>query len=191
MEPATSLAAAADRISPLAQKATYGSCATPFAPTTAVGSVVAAEGGTTTNCPSPDPTTYHRSKKLTNKIILDTYVRAEVGNTSSRRGQLPSFRGSARGRLSSARGDSLHAHRRLARPGDNRFRIRHRLATVGGSNSLRAPPRPLRLAHRICDPDDRHASTQRLDGPYSSLPTQQQQYSVRKETPLSHEPCET
>jgi hypothetical protein len=62
MEPATSLAAAADRILPLAQKAAHGSCAAPFVPTTTVGDVVAAEGGTTTNCPSPDPTTYHRSK---------------------------------------------------------------------------------------------------------------------------------
>jgi hypothetical protein len=99
MEPATSLAAAANRISPLAQKATHGSCAAPFVWTTAVGDVVAAEGGTTTNCPSSDPTTYHRSKKLTNKIILDTDVRAEVGNTSPRRRQLLSFRGSARGGL--------------------------------------------------------------------------------------------
>jgi hypothetical protein len=62
MEPAMSLAAAADTISPLAQKAAHGSYAAPFAPTTAVGDVVATEGGTTTNCPSPDPATYHRSK---------------------------------------------------------------------------------------------------------------------------------
>jgi hypothetical protein len=65
MEPATSLTAAADRISSLAQKVA------PFTPTTTVDAVVATAGGTTTNCPSPDPTTYHRSedlkKKLTNK----------------------------------------------------------------------------------------------------------------------------
>jgi hypothetical protein len=106
---------------------------------------------------APHSTLQHitSQKKLTNKIILDTDVRAKVGNTSPRRGQLPSFRGSARGRLSSARGGSLRARQRLAGPGDNRFRSRHRLATTGGSSSLRAPPRPLRLAHRICDPDDR------------------------------------
>jgi hypothetical protein len=88
MEPATSLAAAAVRISPLAQKAAHGSCAAPFAPTTAVDVVVATEGGTTTNCLSPNPATYHRSedleKKLTNKIILDTDVRAEVSDTPPR-----------------------------------------------------------------------------------------------------------
>jgi hypothetical protein len=38
-------------------------------------------------------------KKLTNKIILDTDVRAEVANTSPQRRQIPSFRGSARGGL--------------------------------------------------------------------------------------------
>jgi hypothetical protein len=62
MEPATSLVAAAGRISPLAQKAAHGFCTTPFARTTAVGDVIAAEGGTKTNFPSSDPTTYHRSK---------------------------------------------------------------------------------------------------------------------------------
>jgi hypothetical protein len=98
-----------------------------------------------------------RKKALTNKIILDTDVRAEVGNTSLRRRQLPSFRRSARGRLGSASGDSLHAHRRLAGSRDSRFRSRHRLATVVGSSSLHAPPRPLRLTHRIREPDDRPA----------------------------------
>jgi hypothetical protein len=58
-----SLAAAADRISPLAQKAAHGSCAAPFALTTADGEVVVAEGGTTVNCPSPDRAKYLRSKK--------------------------------------------------------------------------------------------------------------------------------
>jgi hypothetical protein len=84
MVPATSLAAAAVRISPLAQKAAHGSGAAPFARTTAAGEVVATKGGTTIPCPSPDPTTYHRSvdlKKLTNKIVIHAYVRAEVGNT--------------------------------------------------------------------------------------------------------------
>jgi hypothetical protein len=84
MEPATSFAAAADRISLLAQKAAHGSRAAPFAPITAVGDVVATRGGTTTNCPSPDPAPCHRLKieikKLTNKIILHTDVRAEVDN---------------------------------------------------------------------------------------------------------------
>jgi hypothetical protein len=39
-------------------------------------------------------------------------------------------------------------------PGGGRFRSRHQFATARGSN-LHAPPRPLRLAHRIRDPDDR------------------------------------
>jgi hypothetical protein len=34
-------------------------------------------------------------------------------------------------------------------------------------------------------------SALRLDGPSPSLSIQQQQYSVRKEKPSSHEPCET
>jgi hypothetical protein len=50
-----SLAAAADRISPLAQKVAHRSRAAHFAPTTAVGEVVATGGGTTTSCPSPEP----------------------------------------------------------------------------------------------------------------------------------------
>jgi hypothetical protein len=58
MEPAMSLMAAVDGISPLAQKAA------PFTPTTAVDAVVATAGGTTTNCPSPDPATDHRSEDL-------------------------------------------------------------------------------------------------------------------------------
>jgi hypothetical protein len=50
-----SLAAAADRISPLAQKVAHGSRTAPFAPATTVGEVVATGGGTTASCPSPDP----------------------------------------------------------------------------------------------------------------------------------------
>jgi hypothetical protein len=41
-------------------------------------------------------------------------------------------------------------------PRGGRFRSRHRFATARGS-SLRAPPRLLRLTHRIRDPDDRPA----------------------------------
>eukprot|EP00267_Zea_mays_P054485 XP_020407725.1 vegetative cell wall protein gp1-like [Zea mays] len=54
MVPASSLTAAADKISPLAQKAS------PFTPATAVDVVVATADGTTTICPSPDPATHHR-----------------------------------------------------------------------------------------------------------------------------------
>jgi hypothetical protein len=50
--------AVADGISPLAQNVA------PFTPTTVVDAVVAAAGGTTTNSPSPDPATYHRSEDL-------------------------------------------------------------------------------------------------------------------------------
>jgi hypothetical protein len=63
MVPATSLAAAAIKISPLAQKAAHGSCVAPFAFTTVDGDVAATEGRTTTNCPSPDPATRLWSKK--------------------------------------------------------------------------------------------------------------------------------
>jgi hypothetical protein len=111
----------------------------------------------------PHPTLQHISgqKKLT-KIILNTNIRAEVSNTSTRRRQLrgrwhlPSLRGSTRGRLGFARGCSLRARRCLAGPDGSRFRSRHRLATAGGS-SLRAPPRPFRLVHGIYHPDDRPA----------------------------------
>jgi hypothetical protein len=37
--------------------------ALPFAPGTAADTAVAAAGGTTTSCPSPDPATYQQSKK--------------------------------------------------------------------------------------------------------------------------------
>jgi hypothetical protein len=56
MEPATSLAAAADRISPLVQKVAHESRVAPFAPTTAVGEVAATGGRTTASCPPSDPT---------------------------------------------------------------------------------------------------------------------------------------
>ena len=82
MVPATSLAAAAVRILPLAQKEAHGSCVAPFAFTTVDGDVAATEGGTTTNCPSPDPATRLRSKKrLTAQVVLDTDICAEVSNT--------------------------------------------------------------------------------------------------------------
>jgi hypothetical protein len=77
-------------------------------------------------------------KLLTNKIIIDTDVCAEVGNMSRRRRRPSSFHEPARGWLAPARGGSLHTHRRLAVPGDGRFRSRHRFATARGS-SLRAP----------------------------------------------------
>jgi hypothetical protein len=131
----------------------HRSCATPFALTTADGEVVATKGGTTTNYPSPDPVTYLWSKKLTNKIILDTDIHAEVSNTSPRRRQLLPLRRFAQGRPASARDGSLRACQRLARPGSSCLRRRLQLATAGGS-SLRAPSRPLRLARRICHPDD-------------------------------------
>jgi hypothetical protein len=53
MEPATSLAAAADGILPLSQKVAHESRVAPFAPTTAVDEVVATGGGTTASCPHP------------------------------------------------------------------------------------------------------------------------------------------
>jgi hypothetical protein len=130
MELATSLMAVADGISPLAQNAA------PFTPTTTVDAAVATAGGTTTNSPSPDPATYHRSedlKKLTNKIVIHANVRAEVGNTFPRRRQLPPFRSFARGRLGSANDDSLRALRRLAESGRGRFRSQRRLAPAGAA----------------------------------------------------------
>jgi hypothetical protein len=152
MVPASSLTAAADEISPLAQKAP------PFTPTTTVDAVVATAGGTTTICPSPDPATYHRSKKtlLTNEIVVHANIRAEVGNAFPRRRQLPNLRSFAQGRLGSAGDDCLRALRHPAGSGCGRFRSRRRLATAGGS-SLRAPPRSLRLTPRIGEPDDRPA----------------------------------
>jgi hypothetical protein len=48
-----SLAAAADRILPLAQKVAHESREAPFASTTVVGEVVATGGGTTASCPHP------------------------------------------------------------------------------------------------------------------------------------------
>ena len=54
-EPATSLAAVADEILPLAQKLDHGSCEAPFAPTAAVGKVAITGVGTTASCPASDP----------------------------------------------------------------------------------------------------------------------------------------
>jgi hypothetical protein len=50
-----SLAAAADRISPLTQKVAHESRGAPFAPATTVGEVAAIGGGTTASCPTSDP----------------------------------------------------------------------------------------------------------------------------------------
>jgi hypothetical protein len=54
-EPATSLAVAADEISPFALKVDHGSCEAPFTPPTAVGEVAATDVGTTANRPASDP----------------------------------------------------------------------------------------------------------------------------------------
>jgi hypothetical protein len=149
MAPASSLTPAADEISSLAQKAS------PFTPTTAVDAVVATAGGTTTICPSPDPATHHRSKKLlTNEIVVHANIRAKVGNVSARRRQLPDLRTSTRGRLGSAGDDSLRALRHLVGSGRGRFHSQRRLATTGGG-SLRTPPRSLRFTPRVREPDDR------------------------------------
>jgi hypothetical protein len=140
--PALSLTTAADEISPLAQKAP------PFTPTTAVDTVVATAGGTTTICPSPDPAPYHRSEKtlLTNEIVVHANIRAEVGNAFPRRRQLPNLRSFARGRLGSAGDDCLRALRHLAGSGRSRFRSRRRWLPPGAATF--ALPRAL-FASRI------------------------------------------
>jgi hypothetical protein len=71
--------AVAAEISPPALKAL------PFTPNTAIDAVVATAGGTTTSCPSPDPATYHQSKKmLTNEIVVYANICVEVGNAFPR-----------------------------------------------------------------------------------------------------------
>jgi hypothetical protein len=50
-----SLAAVADEISPSTQNLDHWSGEVPFAPTAAVGKVVATEPGTTASCPASDP----------------------------------------------------------------------------------------------------------------------------------------
>jgi hypothetical protein len=55
MEPATSLAAAVDRISPLAQKVAHESRVAPVAPTTAVDELASTGGDATASCPTSDP----------------------------------------------------------------------------------------------------------------------------------------
>jgi hypothetical protein len=112
------------------------------------------KAGQQPTAPHPTLQQFTGQKKLTNKIILDTDVRAEVTNTPPRRRQLPSLCGSARGRLGSARSGGLHTRRHLAGSGRGRLSSWHRLATAGGS-SLHAPPRPLCFTPRICNPDDR------------------------------------
>jgi hypothetical protein len=54
-EPATSLVASADEISPLAQKLDHGSYEAPFTPPAAVGEVAATVVGTTASCPASNP----------------------------------------------------------------------------------------------------------------------------------------
>jgi hypothetical protein len=76
--PASSLMAVTAEISPPALRAL------PFTPGTAVDTVVATAGGTTTSCPSPDPATYHQLKKLTHEILVHANICAEVGNAFPR-----------------------------------------------------------------------------------------------------------
>jgi hypothetical protein len=54
-EPATSLAAAAEAISPLAQNLDHGSCEGPFAPIAMAADPAVAGAGTTASCPASDP----------------------------------------------------------------------------------------------------------------------------------------
>jgi hypothetical protein len=144
--PASSLMAVTAEISPPALKAL------PFTPSTAAVTVVTTAGGTTTSCPSPDPATYHQSKKmLTNEIVVHANICAEVGNALPRRRQFPDLRSSIRGRLGSAGAGRLHALRDLTGPRDGRLRRQRRLATAGDS-SLHSPPRPLRPS--FGEPDD-------------------------------------
>jgi hypothetical protein len=87
--PASSLTAVAADTSPPALEAP------PFTPKNAAGAVAATAGETATSCPSPDPATYHWSKKnLIDEIVVHVNICAEVGNTLPRRRQLPDLRSS-------------------------------------------------------------------------------------------------
>jgi hypothetical protein len=98
-------------------------------------------------------------KKLTNKIISDTDVRVEVGNTcrrpahSRRRRQPSSFHGPARGWLARASTSSLRTGRRLAVPRGGRLRNQQWLITAQGGR-LRGCLCLLYLAERIREPND-------------------------------------
>jgi hypothetical protein len=104
--------------------------ALPFTPSTTVDVVVATAGGTTTSCPSPDPATYHQSKKLTNEIVVHANICAEVGNAFPRRWQFPDLRSSVRGRLGFADAGRLRALRHLAGPRGGRLRSQRPTGTV-------------------------------------------------------------
>jgi hypothetical protein len=135
--PASSLTAVAADTSPPALKAP------PFTPKTAADAVATTTGETATSCPSPDPATYHRSKKnLTGEIVVHANVCAEVGKTLPQRRQLPDLRSSLRSGLGPASAGCLRALRQLARSRRGRLRSQRRLATAGNS-SLRTPPRAL------------------------------------------------
>jgi hypothetical protein len=184
--PASSLTAVAADTSPPALKAP------PFTPKTAADAVATTTGETATSCPSPDPATYHRSKKnLTGEIVVHANVCAEVGKTLPQRRQLPDLRSSLRSGLGPASAGCLRALRQLARSRRGRLRSQRRLATTGNS-SLRTPPPPApssawpQGARRSPD-----ASAQPPTDPCSSLPTQQQQYSIRKGKSSIHELYET
>jgi hypothetical protein len=143
-----SLAAAADRIVPLAQKADHGSCEAPFTPIAAIGEVATTGVGTTASCPTSDPAPRSwlrpSPKKLTSKIISDVDICVEVGNTcrrlvsTRRRGQLLPLRQLANGWLAHARSSRLRTCRRLPGPRGGRLRRRRQFAAADGGR-LRAP----------------------------------------------------
>jgi hypothetical protein len=146
--PASSLTAVAADTSPPVLKAP------PFIPKTAADAVAATAGETATSCPSPDPATYHRSKKtLTSEIVVHANVCAEVGKTLPRRRQLPGLRISLWGGLGPASAGRLRALRQLARSRRSRLRSQRRLATAG-DGSLRAlfglASRSRTTARRFC-----------------------------------------
>jgi hypothetical protein len=180
--PASSLTAVAADTSPPALKAP------PFTPKTAADAVAATAGETATSCPSPDPATYHRLKKLTDEIVVHANVCAEVGKTLPRRRQLSDLRRSLRGGLGPASAGRLRALWQLARSRRGRLCSQRRLATTG-DGSLRTPAPSSAWPQGAGRPPD--ASAQLPADPCSSLPTQQQQYSIRKGKSSIHELYET
>jgi hypothetical protein len=183
--PASSLTAVAADTSPPVLKAP------PFTPKTATDAVAATAGETATSCPSPDLATYHRSKKnLTGEIVVHANVCAEVGKTLPRRRQLLDLRSSLRGGLGPTSAGRLHALQQLARSRRGRPRSQRRLATTR-DGSLRTPPPAPSSAWPQGAGRPPGASAQLFADPCSSLPTQQQQYSIRKGKSSIHELYET
>jgi hypothetical protein len=181
--PASSLTAVATDTSPPALKAP------PFTPKIAVDAVAATAGETATSCPSPDPATHHWLKKTYRrdsrpcKCLCRSRQDASPAKAAPGPSQLPPGRTWSRQRRPPSRSPATCQIQ--ARPPSQQAKAGYRRGRQPSH-----PPAPS-SAWPLGAGRPPGASAQLPTDPCSSLPTQQQQYSIRKGKSSIHELYET